>query len=349
MPQQDIITIADFVPAHMPALVDLLYEQEVRLWRQNSLIARARTREQIEGALNDEQAIKGDEKRGWVALDVKGRVRGFVRAAIWELDERSILLSFLTRRNGVTEWLALPDPADEDAREVFGALFAKLDVYWRASGTSGDLLRWPSVDSLFDDVLARYAFRLDSVCAFRSLRPSFAAGFPLSTQQHLRLAQAADEQELVALFHEELRFHEQYTPFVHASPTVLEAFRRKLQRAWLQEQPRLGEPFVLVIEQGGSIIAMAENTLIEITPADEPGFTPSGHYCCIDNVSVQRDFQGQGLGHALLQGISDIVQPLQSSLRGYVLWYNPDNPKAARFWMRQGFQALWTTYQRLHA
>jgi GNAT superfamily N-acetyltransferase len=64
---------------------------------------------------------------------------------------------------------------------------------------------------------------------------------------------------------------------------------------------------------------------------------------------VREDLQGQGIGRLLVQGIEDILALLQLDLNGYILWFNPDNPKAASFWPRLGFQPLWTTYQRFHS
>jgi GNAT superfamily N-acetyltransferase len=346
MPQQHI-TVTDFASAHIHELVELIHEQELRLSRENGSIAGPRSIEQIRATLGSTLGTQRNSE-AWVALDESGLVRGFARGATWELDETSILLSFLTRRNGVAPLLTLPNPADEDAREVVDALFAKLDTFWRAAGTTGDLVRWPSGDTWLVESLAQRRFALDSICAWRPLQPAFIARRALAGGQRIRLARPEDEKELVALFDEELRFHEQYTAFVHASPNVLQAFQRKLARAWRQEGARLGEPFVLVVEQEGRVIGMAENSLIEVTADEEPGYTPVGHYCCIDNMSVRRDVRGQGLGHALLQGIAEIIRPLQHALNGYVLWYNPDNPTAARFWTRQGFQALWITYQRLN-
>jgi GNAT superfamily N-acetyltransferase len=341
------ITIVPFVSEHIAAIADLLHEQETRFFRQNNLLASPQAVQDIHATLSA-HAHQGGLAVSFVALDMHRRVRGYVRPSIWPLLTDSILLSFLTARNGTTQFLTLPDHSEVDAHEIVDALFSVLDTSWHEAGTTGDLLRWPSTDLWFDEVLVRHAFRLDSICAYRPLQPPFSVRGLLPERYILRLAQPGDESELVTLFHEELRFHEQYTPFVHTSPSVLHAFQRKLQRSWQRERPQMGEPFVLVIEQEGSIVAMAENTLIEITAEDEPGFTPPGYYCCIDNVSVHQDSRRQGLGHLLLQGVADFIQPLQDSLHGYLLWYNPDNPSAARFWAQQGFRAMWTTYQRLH-
>lgn len=56
--------------------------------------------------------------------------------------------------------------------------------------------------------------------------------------------------------------------------------------------------------------------------------------------------QEQGIGRLLMLAIEDILASLQLKLNGYALWFNPDNPKAAHFWRRLGFQPMWITYQR---
>jgi GNAT superfamily N-acetyltransferase len=144
----------------------------------------------------------------------------------------------------------------------------------------------------------------------------------------------------IDLFAQELWFHEPYTPFVHSSPQVLQAFRRKLQCLRQGDSLADGAPLVLVAEQGGEVVAMAENTLLEVGAGDESGFTPVGRYWCIDNISVRAAFQGQSVGRQLVQAIEDWLAALRLDLDGYVLWYNPDNPKAASFWPRLGFQPL---------
>ncbi len=108
----------------------------------------------------------------------------------------------------------------------------------------------------------------------------------------------------------------------------------------------LGAPLVLVAEQQGQVVGMAENTLLDVSADEEPGFTPPGRYACIDNVCVREQVRGQGIGRLLVQAVFEAFAPLQ--LAGYVLWYNPGNPLAAFFWPHLGFVPLWTTYQRLH-
>ena len=283
-----------------------------------------------------------------VVLDANGRVRGYARAGVWELAETSMLRAFLSARNGVARVLALPNPAEADARAVAMALLAALSDGWRGSATTGDLIRWPSADPWLEPLLAEQGFRLDSVCATRSLQPFTEDVRAPSSGFTVRPAQSEDEEVLVRLLEEELRYHEHYTPFVRSSPAVLEAFRRKLARLWTGVSISEGAPLLLVVEQAGEIVAMAENTLLVLGPDDQPGFTPSGHYGCIDNVSVREALRGQGIGRLLVQAVFDAFAATGLSLDGYLLWYNPDNPQAGRFWLHMGFVPLWTTYQRLH-
>lgn len=118
------------------------------------------------------------------------------------------------------------------------------------------------------------------------------------------------------MLEEELRYHERYTPFVRSSSIVLEAFRRKLARLWAGGSLQEGAPLMLVVEQGGEIVAMAENTILDVSLDDEPGFTPPGRYGCIDNVCVREELRGQGIGRLLVQAIFDAFAATDLHLMG---------------------------------
>lgn len=330
---------------HLQDVVALLIAQESRQHALDPRLKATRIRQSIEAALAIQ---RGSGEQSLLALDASGRVRGYARAGVWELSETSILRAFLSARNGVARVLALPDPADEDARAVATALLAALSDSWWGNSTTGDLIRWPSADSWLEPLLAEQGFRLDSVCATRSLQPEDSAVLAPSSRFAAHKALPEDEEALVRLLEEELRYHERYTPFVRSSPAVLKAFRRKLARLWADVGISEGAPLMLVVEQAGEIVAMAENTLLVLGPDDEPGFTPPGPYGCIDHVSVREKLRGQGIGHLLVRAIFDAFTATSLQLDGYLLWYNPDNPQAGRFWPHVGFQPLWTTYQRLH-
>src|SRR5579883_625189 len=293
-----LITIAPATRAAIPAIVDLMHAQQSRQLLRDPHLRHVDTRAQLETTLREhinEQAI--------VALNAEGRVRGYAQPSVWPLKETSILRAFLSARNGIVQKLTLPDPADEDANAVVAALLTALDQVWRDAGTTGDLVRWPSKDNWFDADLARQRFQLDSVCAFRPLLPFFAIRPASNPLVRIRTARPEDEDALVALFDEEVRYHERYIPFAHSSPEVTAAFRKKLKGVWEGKGLADGAPLVLVADKGGTVVGMAENTLVTLTTDDEPGFTPAGDYWCLDNVSVREDYHSQGIGRLLVQAV----------------------------------------------
>jgi GNAT superfamily N-acetyltransferase len=283
-----------------------------------------------------------------VAVDADGRLRGAVQPAIWQIKRDSILRAFLASRNGIARHLILPDSQEIDAPAVVAALLEALTDFWQHQDTDADLLRWPAQETWLLSLIAEHRFQLDSVCAFRALDAFFSEVPVAPTGFYFRIAQPADEAALLRLFHEELLFHERSTPFVRSSQAVLQAFQHKLKQLWEGKSFEDGAPLIVVAQQGDTLVAMAENTLLTVSEEDDPGFTPPGRYWCLDNVSVLEPFHHQGIGSVLVQTIESIRLTLDLDLRGYVLWYNPDNTTAGRFWTRLGFVPLWTTYQRRH-
>jgi GNAT superfamily N-acetyltransferase len=339
------IAVTHLHDEYLDDVVALIIAQQSRQHALDPRLPAARPRQEITAAL----AIRhGSGEQPLVVLDANGRVRGYAKPGIWELSETSILRAFLSARNGVAQHLTLPDPAEEDAPVVAAALLTALSDIWQRLDTTGDLVRWPSTDSWLEPRLAEQGFRLDSVCATRSLQPLPEVLHAPSPQLVIRPVRPADEEVLIVLFEEELRYHERYTPFVRSSPAVLAAFRGKLARLWAGASLEAGAPLILAVEQAGEIVAMAENTLLVLGPDDQPGFTPPGRYGCIDNVCVREALRGQGIGRLLVQAIFDAFAATGLQLDGYLLWYNPDNPQAGQFWSHLGFRPLWTTYQRLH-
>jgi GNAT superfamily N-acetyltransferase len=342
--RQPQIIITALTDAMVPAVVELIMAQEARQRARDPRLRATHTQQQHKGAL----AIQRESgEQPLVVLDANRRVRGYAKPGVWELSENSILRAFLSARNGVVRVLALPDPAHEDAPVVATALLGALSAIWRNNHSTGDLIRWPSTDSWLEPLLVAEGFRLDSVCALHPLQPLVPSQHAPLLQCPIRLAQPEDEEALVGLLEEELRYHERYTPCVRSSPEVLAAFRRKLTRLWKGASLEEGAPLMLVAERSGEVVAMAENTLLDVSLDDEPGFIPPGRYGCIDNVSVREELRGQGIGRPLVQAVFDAFAATGLQLDGYILWYNPDNPQAGRFWPHLGFQPLWTTYQRL--
>jgi GNAT superfamily N-acetyltransferase len=281
-----------------------------------------------------------------VVEDASGKVRAAAEPAVWEVRRESILRAFVSGRNGIARHVILPSPQEPDAEVITKTLLQALEDSWRILETEADVLRWPAQDAWVAPLLAAHGFQLDSICATRSLDPFFATPPAAPSGLHVRVAKPSDEAALLRLFYEELCFHERFTPFVRSSSEVLQAFHRKLERLWSAESFEDGSPLIVVAGYGDKVIAMAEHTLVTLTTDDEPGFTPPGRYWCIDHVSVLEAFHCQGIGRALLQATESMRLAQTLNLTGYLLWYNPSNTTAARFWEHRGFLPVWTTYQR---
>jgi hypothetical protein len=289
---QQTIIIRSATEADIPAIVDLIVAQQMRQYSRDPHLPQGQTRVQRAAALAERS-----QQDALVALNREGRVCSYAHPGVWDLKLGSLLRAFLTARNGIVSTLTFPDPAAEDAETVVRAMVSALDQYWQQAGTTGDLLRWPSIDGWLQAPLAEQGFQLDSICALRPHTPFFAQRPAPGPLQRVRMARPEDEEILVTLFGEELLFHERYTPFVRSSPGVLAAFRRKLKEMWegdALDVLEAGAPVVLVVEQEQTVVAMAENTLLSVTPGDAPGYTPAGCYWCLDNVGVA------GTGHRSL-------------------------------------------------
>lgn len=338
-------TVVPMSEEQLPAVVALLLAQEVRHHDRDPRLRGAYSREQIMARLSDRLA-RGEPVL--VALNQEQQMRGCACPAVWELAEASLLRAFLPERAGVTRELTLSDPQEGDASRALGALLVALSAWWEEHTTTGDLIRWPAAEQWVVARLAKHGFLLDSVCATRGPEPPIEPPHPSSAPGTIRPARSSDEAALVNLFAEELLYHERCTPFVRCHSAALEAFRRKLARLWAGTSLEAGAPLVLVAEHEDAVVGMAETTLLDIGPDDEPGFTPPGRYGCIDNVSVSELWRGQGIGQRLLQAVDNAFAARSLPLDGWLLWYNPDNTRASRFWSRRGFVPFWITYQRLH-
>lgn len=337
-------TVVPMNEEQLPFVVDLILAQEVRHRGRDPRLRAVCSREQITTRLS-ERFARGELLL--VAMNQEQQVRGFASPEVWELGETSILRAFLPERAGITQELALADPQEGDTSRELGALLGAMSAWWKEQATMGDLIRWPAADQWLVARLAVHGFPLDSVCAIRSLEQPIKPAHLSSPAATIRPARPADEAALVNLFAEELIYHEHCTPFVRCNAVVLAAFRRKLARLWAGAGMEAGAPLVLVAEWAGEIVGMVETTLLDVGPDDEPRFTSPGHYGCIDNVSVSEPWHGQGIGKLLVQASYDAFVALALHLDGWLLWYNPDNSLASRFWSRQGFVPLWLTYQRL--
>jgi GNAT superfamily N-acetyltransferase len=338
-------TVAPMHEEHIPVVADLLLAQERRHRERDPRLRAMRSREQVIAQLAERLAA-GEPLL--VALNQEQQVRGFASPGVWELAETSILRAFLPERAGVTRDLALADRQEGDASRVLAALLVALSSWWKAQETTGEIIRWPAVEQWPTARFSTHGFQLDSICAIRPSGEYFMTIPPPADLCTIRSARPSDEVALVNLFAEELRYHERCTPFVHCNPVVLAAFQRKLARLWTGAGLEAGAPLVLVAERTGEVIGMAETTLLDISPDDEPGFTLPGRYGCLDNVSIHEARRGQGIGKLLVKAVYDAFAALPLTLDGWLLWYNPDNQQASRFWAHRGFVPLWMTYQRLH-
>jgi GNAT superfamily N-acetyltransferase len=322
-------------------VADLLLAQQQRHTALDPHLHAPQTRE----ALGRKLSALTLERGALVAFDERVKPRGAALPALWELAAESTLLAFLTPLNGITQLLTLPNPQEEDAEAVASALLTALSQGWGKLGTTGELIRWPSSDSWIERPLLAHGFQLDSVCALHPAGPLRAERRAIPPTVRIREARPQDEAVLLSLYEEELRYHEACLPFARNSPGALRGFRAKLTFLWDASALLLGAPLVLVAEQQGQVVAMAETTLLDVSADDEPGYTPQGRYGCIDNLCVHDPARGQGIGRVLVQAVFEILASFQ--LAGYVLWYNPGNPQANAFWSRMGFVPLWSTYQRL--
>ncbi len=153
------ITVAAMQQHERLAVVELLHAQELRHAALDPRLHAPRTREELASLLS---TLSPNGYGALVARDQQGLVRGAVIPALWELAAESMLLAFLTPRNGITQLLTLPNP-QEDAETVTSALLlAALSHGWRELHTTGDLIRWPSTDPWIARALLAHGFLLDS-------------------------------------------------------------------------------------------------------------------------------------------------------------------------------------------
>ncbi|HTK11219.1 MAG TPA: GNAT family N-acetyltransferase [Ktedonobacteraceae bacterium] len=329
----------------LSAIVALWQAQDRRHYAQDPLLYPPRSAEQIE------QIVRGQrqhEQSAFVALDDRQRVRAYIAPACWNLAPTSVLHAFLTPCNGIAEAFVLPDPDDADVAFVVSAVCHFLSTWWRERKTTGDLLRWPACDRWLEPFLLAQGFLLDSVCAIRSPVPLEQPVHSLREAVTIRLAVPADEEQLLALFLAEMEVHANTVPCSRVSEVAMRGFAHKLQQYWQEGQEQGGDLFILVAEHPlEGVVGMAENVLITVEWDEAPGFTPPGRYGCLDNVSVRPGLQGLGIGRLLVDAALTLFRQRDAQMRAVVLWYNPDNPRASRFWPHLGFHDLWMTYQRL--
>lgn len=327
--------------AQIPIIADLTEAQEQRFHTLDSYLKRARSHNYIIQTLTQQYH---HDSSSLVATDNDGHVAAFVQPALWKLSNEDGQRAFFTARNGIAHNLILPTPSTRNQQTIVTTLLTVLTSYWQAQATTSDIVHWPNCDRWLEPLLIAHSFLLDTELAYYPPKPLAQKTTSIAPDLHTRLARPEDEQALVKLFEDELRYHQPFTPFVRVNHTILQAFRRRLARAWSGACLEMGAPLVIVVERDQEIVAMAENDLYVWHDDEEPGFLAPGRYGHISNVSVRPGQRGQGIGHVLVQAIFDAFAHVQ--LDGYILWYNPDNPSSSSFWKKMGFRPLWRTYQR---
>jgi ribosomal protein S18 acetylase RimI-like enzyme len=335
------ITVQSASSRDLDAIVPLVAAQEARLHGLDPRLERPPAGHELRQLLTEHFE---DEGEPLLAYDPSGAVRGFVVSRLFEVPPGNAMLSFYTARNGSHRNLTLPAPTDLDVETVTDTLLDALTAQWRKWQTRADLLTWPSADRWLTPLLHRHNFVADSIVAYRPNTPLPPASRPPDPSLMIRPAQPADEESLVALHLSEIQFHADHAPHVRIVPGVEEDFREKLARLWAGHSPEAGAPIVVVVEQGGEVVAMSENYIEQAPGWGALSRFPPGRYGYLNSVSVREDKRGQGIGRLLTQGVIEAFTPYHVDAFG--LWYMPVNPISSRFWPRLGFTPLWTQYRR---
>src|SRR6266700_1003988 len=104
------ITVHEATHDQWPAIADLIMQKERSSLNRDARLRDVRPENAIKEMLREHST---DGERPLVALDAKGHVRGYVKPDVWPLSSSSILLAFLTERNGIARSLTLPNLDDE--------------------------------------------------------------------------------------------------------------------------------------------------------------------------------------------------------------------------------------------
>lgn len=328
----------------LDAVVPLIMAQEARQYALDRRLEQPHSRSEVRNWVAEEFDEEGEPL---IAHDASGAVRGFTIARYFDLEASNPMRSFYTQRNGAYRMLVFPDSGERDAAEVTAALLNALTTQWRIWGTYADLLTWPSADTWFAPIFRAEGFAEDSIIAYRANVPFPTPGRQPDASLKVRLARNEDEDKLVGLHIAEIQFHADTISHVQMVSGIEPDFREKLGRLWSGQSAERGAPIVVVVEQDGEVVAMAEN-YIERTPGwGALSRFPPGRYGYLNSVGVRADKRGQGIGHLLAQGVYEAFAPYKVDAFG--LWYMPRNPLSSVFWPRMGFRPLWTQYQRRSA
>jgi ribosomal protein S18 acetylase RimI-like enzyme len=273
-----------------------------------------------------------------VVEDARGRLRAVAVPAIWELSPDSETMGFYRPRTGVARVLALPDPAEADSVSLVDLLLDALERWWREHKAGGAYLNWPSADGLMGGRLIARGFDRDITAAIRPLDTLPPAIAPAGVV--VRLARPEDEEVLVRLHLEEIRFHEAYSPHIRVVPGMEIAFRERLNHIWCGESVADGASLVLVASRNGEMLGFTENWLSSMPG----GWFRTGGYGYLNSVGVRADARGQGIGRLLAAVTCAALS--QYEIEAYTLYFAYNNPLSSRFWPRLGFRPLVDSYKR---
>lgn len=326
------IEIRPFAAQDITTVVDLMQRQDNRLHGLDGRLRSPRSAEQIEAFVAEQVPTQS-----LVAADQQGIVRGLAIPDVWEIGEDDEMRGFFLPRNG-TVGLTLPHPDEPDATAVAHTLLDAVETWWQEQAVDGTLITWPAADGWLAGLLKARGYVADSAAAIRPLEPilpmSEASGFTI------RHAQPEDEETLVTLHLEEIRFHEAHTPYSRVVPAIEPAFRQRLARTWRGERVEDGAPLLLVAEQAGQVVGFTENWLTEM----KGSWFADGRYAYLNSVGVCEAARGQGIGRLL---VAHTLQSLtEYNIVGYYLYYVLTNPISSHFWSKMGFRPLLNTYKQ---
>lgn len=327
------ITTRTFNQQDTAAVVHLIEQEDTGLHEKDGRLRPPRSAEVIQTFLATNML-----ENAVVAVDATGKVRAFAIPGVWEIAEDDEMSGFFLPRNGTVK-LTLP-PADEpEATAVAHALLDAVEAWWQAQPVDGSLITRPTADDWLAQLLTQRGYVTDSTAAARPLHP--LPPLPES-DTIIRPAQPQDEEILVALHLEEIRFHEEYTPYSRIVPAIEPAFRQRLARLWRGDLVEDGAPLLLVAEQAGQVIGFTENWL---SPMQGSWFK-NGRYAYLNSVGVSEAARGKGIGRLLVA--HTLTQLAQYDIAGFYLYYVLANPLSSIFWPKMGFQPLLTTYKTMH-
>jgi ribosomal protein S18 acetylase RimI-like enzyme len=332
MASPDRLSLEPLTEHEVPAVCALLATQDNRLYVADSRLRRPRLTVELDAVVRE--YVQADT---FLFRDEGGMLLAAAVPDVWQIDPASETLGFFRSRTGVVRLLALPDPATPQGTRIIETLLEALEAWWLAHKVEGKYINWPAVDGRMGDILIAHRFARDVTGALRQL----ASGPPPQALPDLivRRARAEDEEALVALHLEELRFHEAYTPHVRVVPATETAFTERLQRVWRGEPVEDGASLIMVAERHGDLLGFTENWLSSMGG----NWFPVGRYGYLNSVGVRTDARGEGIGRLLA---SATLQALATyDIDAYTLYFAYNNPLSSRFWPRMGFRPLADSYK----